>query len=69
MSNGKQIDCSFCTKEDLSKDEVGLNRKLIHRQIERMMCIKCMAAYFDLTEDTLKEKVVEFKRQGCTLFG
>jgi len=69
MSGGKQIGCAFCSKEKLSKDEIGLNKKLIHRQITRMMCLTCMAAYFETTEEELKEKVDEFKRQGCTLFG
>ena len=69
MSGGKQIGCAYCDKENLSKDEIGLNKKLIHRQIERMMCMTCMAAYFETTEEALCEKVEEFKRQGCTLFG
>ena len=69
MSGVKIIGCSFCDKECLSKDEVGLNKKIIHRQIERMMCYACMAAYFETTEEELKHKVEEFKRGGCALFG
>jgi len=69
MSGGKQTDCTFCGKEKLTKDEIGLNKKIIHRQIERMMCLMCMAAYFETTEEELKEKIEEFKRQGCALFG
>jgi len=69
MSRRKQIDCSYCDKEKLSKDEIGINKKIIHRQIERMMCLTCMAAYFETTEDELKEKIEEFRRQGCSLFG
>lgn len=69
MSGGKQTDCAYCSKEKLTKDEVGLNRKIIHRQIERMMCLTCMAGYFETTEEALKEKIAEFKRQGCALFG
>jgi hypothetical protein len=69
MSGAKQIDCAFCAKEKLSKDEIGLNKKLIHRQIERMMCLECMSAYFETTVEALNEKIVEFKRQGCALFG
>ena len=69
MSGGRQIDCAFCVKEKLSKDEIGLNKKLIHRQIERMMCLACMAAYFETTEENLKEKIEWFKEQGCALFG
>lgn len=60
--------CTHCSCE-LSKDEIALNRKLIHRQIERMMCLACMAAYFDTTEEELKEKIETFRRQGCALFG
>ena len=68
MSGGKQINCAYCDKEKLSKDEIGLNKKLIHRQIERMMCLTCMAAYFETTEEELKEMIEGFKRQGCALF-
>ena len=69
MSGGKQTDCAYCGRENLTKDEIGLNRRIIHRQIERMMCYTCMAAFFETTEEELKEKIVEFKRRGCTLFG
>ena len=47
MSGGKEINCAHCDKERLSRDEIGLNKKLIHRQIERMICLTCMAAYFE----------------------
>ena len=69
MSGGKQINCAYCDKEKLSKNEIGLNKKLIHRQIERMMCLTCLAAYFEMTEETLKEMIDRLKQQGCSLFG
>ncbi|NLY01886.1 MAG: hypothetical protein GXY83_37860 [Rhodopirellula sp.] len=69
MSGAKQVGCSFCRTEKLSKDEIALNKKLIHRQIERMMCLTCMAAYFETTEENLKEKIEWFKEEGCALFG
>ena len=69
MSGGNQIDCSFCDKEKLSKYDIGLNKKLIHRQIGRMMCMTCMAAYFETTEEELQEMIERFKLQGCALFG
>ena len=68
MSGGKQIICAYCNKETLSKNDIGLNKKLIHRQIERMMCLTCLAAYFETTEEELKEMIEGFKRQGCSLF-
>lgn len=69
MSGRKQVNCTYCDKEKLSKNEVGLNKKLIHRQIERMMCLTCMAVYFETTGEELKEMIERFKREGCELFG
>jgi transcription elongation factor Elf1 len=69
MSGGKQINCAYCDKEKLSKNEIGLNKKLIHRQIERMMCLTCLAAFFEMTEEKLKEMIDRLKQQGCSLFG
>jgi hypothetical protein len=69
MSGGKQINCAYCDKEKLSKNNIGLNKKLIHPQIERMMCLTCMAADFETTEEELNEMIERFKRQGCALFG
>ena len=68
MSGGKQINCAYCDKEKLSKNDIGLNKKLIPRHVERMMCMTCMAAYFEMTEEDLKEIIEEFKQQGCALF-
>jgi len=69
MNGAKQINCAYCSKEKLSKNEIGLNKKLINRKIERMMCLTCMAAYFETTEEELKEMIEGFKLQGCVLFG
>jgi transcription elongation factor Elf1 len=68
MSGGKQINCAYCGKEKLSKNDIGLNKKLIHPQIERMKCLTCMAEYFEMTEEEMKEMIERFKRQGCALF-
>jgi len=68
MSRKKVVDCAFCEKENLSVNIIGLNKKIIHRQIERMLCLTCMAAYFETTEEELRDKIEEFKTQGCSLF-
>lgn len=68
MSRVKEVDCAYCNKEKLSKNQVGLNKKLIHRQIERMMCLTCMASYLETTEEELKNMIDSFKRQGCAFF-
>lgn len=69
MSRGKKLNCTYCDKDKLSKNEIGLNKKLIHQQVERLMCMTCLAAYFETTEEDLQEMIEGFKRQGCPLFG
>ena len=69
MSRGKQIACAYCDIASLSKDEIGLNKKLFHPQIERMMCMTCMAEYLEITREELIEMIEKFRRQGCELFG
>jgi hypothetical protein len=34
-----------------------------------MMCLTCMAEYFETTEEELKEMIERFKLEGCALFG
>ena len=51
------IECSSCRKKPLSKDEVGICKKL-----------DCLASYLDTTVDDLVEKIEEFKEEGCKLF-
>lgn len=68
MRAGKQLDCAYCGKEKLSKDEIGLCKKLIHSQVEQMMCMKCLSDYFEITEEDLEEIIEKFKQQGCSLF-
>lgn len=59
--------CCDCGKE-LKKDEVALTKKLIDYDAEEYYCMDCMADYIGCTVQDLKEKIQEFKEQGCTLF-
>jgi hypothetical protein len=61
--------CRSCGKEPLSRDEIGLNKKLIHREIKEFFCLACFAEYFEMDEEGLADKIEEFKRHGCALFG
>lgn len=69
MNGVKKISCVHCDNKKLSRNEIGLNKKLIHRRIEQMMCMTCMATYFETTEEEMEEMVERFKQQGCELFG
>ena len=52
----------------LVKDEIALTRKLINRGAEKFYCLRCLAHHYQLPEDILRQKIVEFKAMGCTLF-
>ena len=59
--------CCECGKS-LKKDEIALSKKLIDLETEDFYCIDCMADYIGCSVQDLKEKIQEFKEQGCTLF-
>ncbi|MBQ8254287.1 MAG: DUF2197 domain-containing protein [Clostridia bacterium] len=59
--------CQKCEKE-LSANEIGLHKRLINRGADSYMCITCLARFFSCTEELLREKIVHYRNQGCTLF-
>lgn len=64
----KQIDCKYCNKKKLSKDEIGLNKKLLGKKISYYLCLKCLAEELEVTEEDLLYKIEEYKEDGCKLF-
>lgn len=62
--------CQYCRKT-LSRDEVGLNKKLLEPETKngKFTCIPCLAEILEVEQEELHEKVEEFKREGCKLFG
>ena len=59
--------CYVCGK-NLSKNEIGLTKKLLNRNANRFYCLDCLAEYLEVDTELLLEKVEEFKTQGCILF-
>jgi len=59
--------CMKCNKE-LVADEIGLHKKLFNRGATSFMCVQCVAAYFDVSQELLQNKIEEFRASGCTLF-
>lgn len=59
--------CYGCGRE-LTKDEIGINKKLIDPDMEEFQCIDCLASDLETTPEILKIKIEEFKEDGCTLF-
>lgn len=64
----KEKRCYVCGRMPLSKDEIGLTKKLIDKKTEVFYCISCLAEYFEVTEEELLDKIEQFKEEGCTLF-
>lgn len=60
--------CYVCGKVPLTKNEIGLTKKLIDTKAERYYCLSCLAEYLEVSEEELLAKVEEFKEEGCTLF-
>lgn len=60
--------CYICGKGSLSKNEIGLTKKLLDKDSKRFYCLDCLAEYLEVNTDLLLGKVKEFKEQGCNLF-
>lgn len=60
--------CYVCGKENLSKNEIGLTKKLLDRNAKGFYCLDCLAENLEVDTEFLIERVKEFKSQGCILF-
>lgn len=64
----KREDCVMCGKRGLSKDEVGICKKMLGRSIASFYCLDCLAAFLECGTDDLLERIEAFKADGCKLF-
>lgn len=62
------INCCSCLKNNLSKDEVGITKKMLGEKIADFYCLNCLAEYLEVAVDDILDKIDEFKVEGCTLF-
>ena len=60
--------CVICGRQELDRDTIGINQKLLGRKIDNYYCMECLADYLECTEEELQEKIEEFKADGCELF-
>lgn len=60
--------CAACGKVPLSKNEIGINRKLLGDVPSPCYCLPCMADYLGVTEQDILDKIQEFLDEGCKLF-
>lgn len=64
----KKHECKICFRSPLSKDELGINKKLLGTDMKSFFCIDCLADYLECSTEELLAKIEEFKDEGCTLF-
>ena len=62
------VNCISCGKENLSKNETGINKKLLGENINNFYCLDCLADFLEVTVDDIEAKIEEFKSEGCKLF-
>lgn len=63
-----RVECVICGKPNLDKNTVGINKKLLGKNISNFYCMDCLAEYLGCTVDELLDKIEEFKAEGCKLF-
>lgn len=59
--------CARCGRI-LTADEVAMTKKMVNRAAQSYYCLSCLAAHYEVSVDVLREKIVQFRRMGCTLF-
>ncbi len=64
----KNVRCISCGREQLSKNEIGINKKLLGENVETLYCLDCLAEYLDVSTQDILDKIEEFKEEGCKLF-
>ena len=64
----KEIDCFICGEKKLPHNIIGLNKKLIGKEVTKFHCLQCLADYLDVSAEDLEERIQEFKDAGCDLF-
>lgn len=60
--------CISCGQKELSKNEIGINKKLLGERNENFYCIECLADYLGVSNEDIYEKIEEFRVEGCKLF-
>lgn len=61
-------ECIACGKKNIERDTIGINQKLLGKDIKIFYCMDCLADFLECTVEDLLDKIEEFKADGCTLF-
>ena len=64
----KIFSCIVCGKRPLSKNDVGINKKLLGMKSKNFYCIECLANFLEVEPQDILDKIEDFKNDGCKLF-
>ena len=64
----KFFECVACGKKPLSKNEVGINKKLLGAKSKSFYCLECLADFLEVAPQDILDKIEDFKNEGCKLF-
>ncbi len=64
----KKHRCCVCGNLQLTKNEIGLTKKLIDMKTTTFYCMDCLADFLEVDADFLLERIKEYKEQGYQLF-
>ena len=64
----KGVSCISCGKKELTRNEIGINKKLLGEDVRQFYCLDCLAEYLEVTPQDILDKIEEFKEEGCKLF-
>ena len=64
----KAHNCYSCNKENLTKDEIGLSKKLLGADKKFFYCLECLAEQLEVDTEYLIEMIINYRDGGCTLF-
>ena len=64
----KNFACVDCGKTPLSKNEIGITKKLLGAKSENFYCLECLANFLEVEQQEILDKIEDFKNDGCKLF-
>lgn len=59
--------CMQCQRQ-LNYNDIGAYKKFVNKGAEQFLCRSCLARKFNVSEELIEEKIIQFKEQGCSLF-
>lgn len=60
--------CIVCGKRPLTKNEVGITKKLLGMKSKDFYCVECLANFLEVHPQDVLNKIEDFKHDGCKLF-